>query len=55
MSMKPTGFRNDGLPWQEALGVATGLVIGFAISFLLLGPATTSAPIMMRTVAIVFR
>lgn len=51
--MSVTEIKRNGLPWIEALGVATGLTIGFAIAFALLGPATASAPVMMRTLAIV--
>lgn len=51
--MSYPGIQRNGLPWIEALGVATGLVAGFAIAFALLGPATASAPVMMRTLAIV--
>lgn len=51
--MSYTGIQRNGLPWKEGLGVATGLTAGFAIAFLLLGPVTASAPVMMRTLAIV--
>lgn len=53
MSTTDTRSWTDGLPWIEALGVATGLTIGFAIAFWLVGPATASAPAFMSTVAVV--
>lgn len=51
--MSVTESKRNGLPWPEAIGTATGLTVGFAIAFALLGPATTSVPVMMRTLAIV--
>lgn len=51
--MSVTGIRRQGLPWPEAIGTTTGMVVGFAIAFALLGPATASVPVMMRTLAIV--
>lgn len=51
--MSVTGLRRKGMNWPEAIGTATGLTVGFANAFALLGPATASAPIMMRTLAIV--
>lgn len=53
MSTTDTKSWTDGLPWIEAIGTATGLVIGFAIAFWLVGPATASAPALMTTVAVV--
>lgn len=51
--MSYTGIQRNRLPWIEALGVATGLIIGFAIAFWLVGAATASAPAFMTTVAVV--
>lgn len=51
--MSYTGIQRKGLPWIEALGVATGLIIGFAIAFWLVGAATASAPAFMTTIAVV--
>lgn len=51
--MSVTEIKRNGLPWIEAIGVATGLVVGFAIAFALVGPATASSPAFMTTLAIV--
>lgn len=51
--MSVTEIKRNGLPWIEALGVATGLTIGFAIAFALVGPATASSPAFMTTLAVV--
>lgn len=51
--MSYTGIQRNGLPWIEAIGTATGLVIGFVIAFALVGPATVSAPALMTTIAVV--
>ena len=48
-----TDSRFTGLPWPEAIGVATGLIVGFAVAFALLGPAVASAAVFVRTAAIV--